>query len=74
MAKEETVLCLEGKFLRGVRLFDIYDKPPIPEGCRSLAYGLEFRSDERTLKDKEVDAAFAAIVEALDKELGYKLR
>ena len=63
-----------GEFLRGVRLFDIYDKPPIPEGCRSLAYGLEFRSDERTLKDKEVDAAFAAIVEALDKELGYKLR
>ena len=63
-----------GEYLRQVRLFDLYDKAPIPEGCRSLAYGLEFRSDEGTLKDKKVDAAFAAIVAALESELGYKLR
>lgn len=63
-----------GEFLRRVRLFDLYDKAPIPAGCRSLAYSLEFRADERTLTDKEVDAAFASIVAALESELGYKLR
>lgn len=63
-----------GEFLRQVRLFDLYDKAPIPEGQRSLAYGLQFRKEEGTLTDQEVDAAFNAIVEALASQYDYKLR
>ena len=63
-----------GPYLRAVRLFDLYDKPPIPEGQRSLAYALQFRSDTATLKDKEVDAAFENIVKALAETYGYRLR
>ena len=63
-----------GEYLRQVRLFDLYDKAPIPEGQRSLAYGLLFRKEEGTLTDQEVDAAFNAIVAALESSFGYKLR
>ena len=63
-----------GAYLRSVRLFDLYDQAPIPEGQRSLAYALEFRDEERTLTDKEVDAAFAAIVQELAEHYNYQLR
>lgn len=63
-----------GAYLRSVRLFDLYDQAPIPEGQRSLAYALEFRDEERTLTDKEVDSAFAAIVQELAEHYNYQLR
>ena len=63
-----------GEYLRNAELFDLYDKAPIPAGQRSLAFALEFRADDRTLTDAEVDEAFAAIVRSLDDEFGYKLR
>ena len=63
-----------GEFLKNAELFDLYDKAPIPAGQRSLAFALQFRADERTLTDAEVDEAFAGIVQALDEKFGYKLR
>ncbi|MGE5176208.1 MAG: phenylalanine--tRNA ligase subunit beta [Hyphomicrobiales bacterium] len=61
--------------LDSVRLFDVYAFREGPHaGRRSLAFALEFRSPERTLTDREVDEAFAAIVRALTKERGATLR
>ena len=68
------ILLSGGPYLKSAALFDLYDKAPIPEGQRSLAFSLQFRSDDRTLTDAEVDEAFAAIVQALDEKFGYKLR
>lgn len=63
-----------GDYLAQVRLFDLYDQAPIKQGERSLAYALQFRSDERTLTDKEVDEAFAQIVGTLADKYQYQLR
>ncbi|MCR4963993.1 MAG: phenylalanine--tRNA ligase subunit beta [Firmicutes bacterium] len=63
-----------GPYLRKVELFDLYDGAPIPAGQRSLAYSLSFGAEERTLTDKEADESFAAIVEALGRELHLQLR
>lgn len=60
--------------LTEVRLFDIFTSKTIGAGKRSLGYSLEFRSTERTLKDAEVNAAFARIADALRKELGVDIR
>lgn len=60
--------------LTEVRLFDIFTSKAIGAGRRSLGYSLEFRSAERTLKDAEVNAAFARIADALRKELGVEIR
>lgn len=71
---EQAIREAGGPTLRAVRLFDLYDQPPIPAGQRSLAYALEFREDSRTLTDQEVDEAFAAIVRALAEKYQYQLR
>ncbi len=59
--------------LESLRLFDVYEGKGIPEGFRSLAYTLSYRSHERTLKDEEVEAVHNSVRESL-KEKGYVIR
>jgi phenylalanyl-tRNA synthetase beta chain len=54
-----------GALLRGVRLFDLYRGPSIPEGTKSLAFALTYQADDRTLTDKEVDKAHKKIEDRL---------
>ncbi len=51
-----------GELLESVHLFDIYRGSQIPEGKKSLAFGLRFRAADRTLKDSEIAAAREAAV------------
>ncbi|HEY8841055.1 MAG TPA: phenylalanine--tRNA ligase subunit beta, partial [Candidatus Dormibacteraeota bacterium] len=44
-----------GDFLAQARAFDEYHGPQVPEGHKSVAFTLTFRSPERTLTDAEVD-------------------
>jgi len=62
-----------GDLLEEINLFDVYRGERIPEGTRSLALSLTFRSPERTLTDEEVDEIVARIVRALE-EIGARLR
>ena len=60
--------------LAGARLFDIYEGKSIGAGRRSLAYTLEYRSAERTLRDDEVNKMNEKVREALKAKLGVELR
>ncbi len=46
--------------VEAVEVFDLYQGTGLPEGKKSLAFSLSFRSPERTLTDEEVNAAFTA--------------
>jgi len=63
-----------GRLLKGVELFDIYTGSPIPEGKKSVAFSLEFRSDEQNLTDAEVNPLIDKILKLLEKELGAQIR
>ena len=63
-----------GTFLKGVTLFDVYTGERIASDKKSLAFAIEFRSNERTLKDEEADEAFKNILAAVEKEFGATLR
>ena len=63
-----------GNFFKGVTLFDVYTGDRISADKKSLAFALEFRSNERTLKDEEADSAFKNILTAVEKEFGATLR
>ncbi len=63
-----------GALLRSMTLFDIYRGRPLGDADKSLAYRLEFGSDERTLVESEVDAAVAAITTGLLADVGGRLR
>ena len=55
-------------------VFDLYRGEGIRAGKKSVAIGLTFRSDSRTLDDAEVDGFVEAIVDGLEAEFGAELR
>lgn len=48
-------------FIENIKLFDIYHGKGLPENKKSLAFAINYRSNERTLTDKEVQTSFELI-------------
>lgn len=59
-----------GELLEDVALFDVYAGPGIDEGKKSLAFGLRFRADDRTLTADEASEARAAAVAVAAERFG----
>ncbi len=57
-----------------VRIFDVFDGKGVGDGKKSVACSIRFRSDERTLEDKEVNAAFEETQRILAETTDYALR
>ncbi|HYN84979.1 MAG TPA: phenylalanine--tRNA ligase subunit beta, partial [Pyrinomonadaceae bacterium] len=68
------VLALGLEELRGVTLVDAYEGASLPAGKRSLTLRAEYRADDRTLRDEEVDAMHARVVATLAEQFGAQLR
>jgi phenylalanyl-tRNA synthetase beta chain len=60
--------------LRDVLLVDVYEGASLEEGKRSVTLRLEYRADQRTLRDEEVDEMHARVVRTLNEKLGAELR
>lgn len=60
--------------LREIKLVYVYEGANLPAGKRSLTLRLEYRADERTLRDEEVEALHARIVQALEQDFGAQRR
>jgi phenylalanyl-tRNA synthetase beta chain len=73
-AVSEVIHRASGKDLESIELFDRYTGEGVPDGTRSLAFRLRFRSAKRTLKDKEVDRSVNAVLKRLEEEVGVKAR
>jgi len=70
-----TIRAAGGPLLHHARLFDVYEfQDGEHQGKKSMAFALEFRSLDRTLTDREVDSAIAAIVAALSSKHGAEVR
>ena len=63
----------ERKLLRGVSLFDVYEGKNLPAGKKSYAVKMIFQDSEKTLTDKQTDAAMERIIKAV-RDLGAELR
>jgi len=75
VAEVEKVIKETGRgFVEKTALFDVYKGPNIPEGKKSVAFSIWYRSYEKTLTDEEVNEVHARIVKALEEKLGAKLR
>lgn len=62
------------EYCRDVALVEVYEGANVPEGKRSVTLRIEYRADERTLRDEEVDEMHRRIVGALKEEFGAELR
>lgn len=63
-----------GEILEDVSLFDVYKGSQVPEGMKSTAFALSFRSADRTLKDEEVNTAMEKILKSLEYQFDARLR
>jgi len=61
-------------YLEALTVFDVYEGDKIPDGTRSIAYRLRFRSPDRTLTDEGVDSAIKRITAALKEKLNVGIR
>lgn len=63
-----------GDLLDKVELFDEYRGENVPDGQRSLAYSLTYRTGDRTLTDEEVEPVHNKIREVLVNKFKVTLR
>jgi phenylalanyl-tRNA synthetase beta chain len=63
-----------GSLLRELRLFDVYRGQGVEKGCKSVAIGLIFQDDSRTLGDADVDRLVTAVIERSAAEFGAQVR
>lgn len=63
-----------GELLDKVELFDEYRGENVPEGQRSLAFSLAYRTGDRTLTDEEIEPIHNKIREALVNRFQVTLR
>ncbi len=70
----EDVRVAAGTYLTDLRLFDVYTGKGIDPKRKSLALGLTFRDQSRTLGDEDVNLAVGQVIDLLEKNYNAELR
>ena len=60
--------------VESISVFDLYRGTGLPDGKKSLAFGLVFRASDRTLTDHEVNGVFQKIQDELAQNTNYQVR
>ena len=60
--------------IEDVTVFDVYSDKTFERNQVSLAFGIKYRSHDRTLTDGEVGTAFEAVLEGLKSEFDLEIR
>jgi len=62
------------RIMQHIVLFDEYRGKGLPEGQKSLAFRVTMQDTQSTLQDESVDAAMAALAEAVHQKHGATIR
>ncbi len=71
------VACIKGvkaKEIEHVQIFDVYTGKGIPDGFKSIAVSIRYRSYDRTLTDDEISSLHKKVTDSLLNKLGISLR
>jgi phenylalanyl-tRNA synthetase beta chain len=71
---QRTMRKAAGKLLESITLFDEYKGDRVPEGQRSLAFRLVYRTSDRTLKDDDIEPAMQKVRDSLVDKFQVDLR
>ncbi|NVN92473.1 MAG: phenylalanine--tRNA ligase subunit beta [Desulfuromonadales bacterium] len=69
--------CIKGvkaSEIEQVEIFDVYRGTGIPEGCKSIAVRVRYRSYERTLSDEEIGVIHTKILDSLVNKVKVSIR
>jgi phenylalanyl-tRNA synthetase beta chain len=70
----ENVRSVAGAYLTDLRLFDVYEGKGIDPKRKSLALGLTFRDQSRTLSDEDVNQSIDQVIDLVEKKYKAELR
>ena len=73
-AIKEIIRSFPSELIEDISIFDFYRGGNIPEGKKSLAFNIIYRSKEKTLTDKEVEELHFSLVKYILDRTGGKLR
>ena len=62
------------KLLKSVELFDLFEHESLGLDKKSMAFALEYYSEQRTLTEQEVEKEFLSLISAITKKFDAKLR
>ena len=62
------------KYVRDIKLFDVYEGLPIPPTMKSMAFTVTFRAGEEEFTSEDVDRFVAKILKKLNVTFGIELR
>ncbi len=71
---DDLVKSVDKDLIRKVTFFDVYEGKGIPEGKKSIAFRIEYRSDDKTLTMEEVQVIQAQVLKTLEEKLGAQIR
>jgi len=71
---KDSIIKSGGEKLMNLELFDMYVDEKLGNNKKSLAFSLEFGSNEKTLTDNETNSMIEKIVNSLEKNFDAKLR
>lgn len=63
-----------GKYCESVSLFDVYTGDQVKKGKKSMAFNINFVSNEKTLEVEEIDKAINKVLDGLKEIFGAELR
>lgn len=69
----ESVIGLD-PLIRSIDLFDVYEGAGVPPGKKSIAFHVEYRSDDMTLELRVVEAVHQRIISELERRFGATIR
>jgi phenylalanyl-tRNA synthetase beta chain len=73
-AVTERVTLVASNLLRDLRVFDVYQGAGVESGRKSIALGLIFQDNSRTLTDEDVEGLMGLVVADLGKSLNARIR
>jgi phenylalanyl-tRNA synthetase beta chain len=65
---------VDNQLMKDVVLFDVYDSANLGENRKSLAFGLTFRANDRTLIESEIELVINKVINKIETQFSAQLR
>jgi phenylalanyl-tRNA synthetase beta chain len=65
---------VDKNLIKEVKIFDVYQGENIPEDKKSIAINVSIQSNEKTLKEQDLDLLNKSIIELVEKKTSAKIR
>ena len=70
----DVIYNVDKNLIKEVKIFDVYQGENIPEDKKSIAINVSIQSNEKTLKEQDLDLLNKSIIELVEKKTGAKIR